>query len=457
MAVTVYKALKHRILSGKKIYTSGEWKVIPDNAKIFLGGQWRGIGFSSSSSSGETGLEFDNGIEPSSGNVFYITPNGNGTMDGSSWGNAAPASQVHAILLSCVSGDSVYFSEGEYTTDRVMDIPSGVTLYGGFKNETPTWETRNGFVHQSIFSGSSNFGMSTGGTVDGLTIKGYSRTGYSEYKNCISNVDFDGTATNCAAVNGGGFSGKATNCMAVNGGGFSGKATNCTAVNGGGFSSTATNCMAVNGGGFSGKATNCMAINCNIFQSRAFLFEEAINCIAVNCSASGSSLSPVAIFGDTAKNCTAVNCSLSGGKVNSSAIFYRIAAGFKFQNCLSWNNDGTEFSHPEDSTTCAGSTYNSALTLTLGTDNSIARFTNTGFAPAKGVQDVGACPSPLDDPTGYAEWLSAFGDWHPAADSFLLGAGTADSSVTTDADGVTRPDPPAIGAYEAKPTQETIE
>lgn len=88
----------------------------------------------------------------------------------------------------------------------------------------------------------------------------------------------------------------------------------------------------------------------------------------------------------------------------------------------------------------------------LGTDNSIARFTNTGFAPAQGVQDVGDCPSQIDDPEGYASWISQFGDWHPAANSFLLGIGTADSSVTTDADGVTRPDPPSIGAYEAYPT-----
>lgn len=68
------------------------------------------------------------------------------------------------------------------------------------------------------------------------------------------------------------------------------------------------------------------------------------------------------------------------------------------------------------------------------------------------MQDVGDCPSPIDDPDGYAKWLAAFGDWHPAANSFLLGIGTADSSVTTDADGVTRPDPPSIGAYEAYPT-----
>lgn len=145
-----------------------------------------------------------------------------------------------------------------------------------------------------------------------------------------------------------------------------------------------------------------------------------------------------------------MNCTAAGG-----SIFYVESSSIK--NCLSWNNNSTEFYNYTSLITCAGSVYDAALALTLGTDNTIARFTNTGFAPAKGVQDVGDCPSPIDDPDGYAEWLAAFGDWHPASNSFLLGAGTADSSVTTDADGVTRPDPPSIGAYEAKPAQETTE
>lgn len=135
-------------------------------------------------------------------------------------------------------------------------------------------------------------------------------------------------------------------------------------------------------------------------------------------------------------NCTAVNC-----------VSYNTVFRGPVKNSLSWNNSGTEFSGAK--TTCAGSVY-AADHLTLGADNSIARFTNTGFAPAQGVQDVGDCPNPITDPDGYAAWIASFGDWHPASNSFLLGAGTYDSSVTTDLDGVTRPDPPAIGAYEAR-------
>ena len=164
----------------------------------------------------------------------------------------------------------------------------------------------------------------------------------------------------------------------------------------------------------------------------------------MNCTAESGRIFSVNSSNLSIINCTAVNCI-------GDDIFGLISNTNTVKNCLSWNNDGTEFSSYNQLTSCAGSTYNAALALTLGTDNSIARFTNTGFAPAKGVQDVGACPSPLDDPDGYAEWLSAFGDWHPASNSFLLGSGTADEDVTTDADGVTRPDPPSIGAYEAKP------
>lgn len=126
------------------------------------------------------------------------------------------------------------------------------------------------------------------------------------------------------------------------------------------------------------------------------------------------------------------------------------------QNCLSFNNNNIydSFSPPTNrNITCADWKYTSSYSaLTLGADNSIARFTNTGYYPAQGVQDVGDCPNPISDPTGYAAYLAAFGDWHPLSNSFLVGRGTADSNVTTDADGVTRPDPPTIGAYEPVPT-----
>lgn len=112
-----------------------------------------------------------------------------------------------------------------------------------------------------------------------------------------------------------------------------------------------------------------------------------------------------------------------------------------------WNNDGTISAESN-----AQSAYNESNALTLGTDNSIARFVNTGYAPAIGVQEIGDCPDPLKDPDGFADYIASFGDWHPQADSFLIGKGIYDSSYnTTDLDGVTRPDPPTIGAYEPRP------
>ena len=70
----------------------------------------------------------DNGTEPATGNKWYITPDGAGSMDGSSWANAASASMIRVILLSAASGDSIYFAEGDYTADRTLTLPSGVSL-----------------------------------------------------------------------------------------------------------------------------------------------------------------------------------------------------------------------------------------------------------------------------------------------------------------------------------------
>ena len=551
----------------------------------------------------ECTVTHDNGTEPASGTKWYVTPDGAGSMDGTSWNNAAAVSQIHVILLSAASGDSIYFAEGDYTADRTLTLPSGVSLFGGFPSENPTWATRDAFAHPTKWTASHSGAWveSTSNIaqiIDGFTIIDYNdtvsdaanvtfRNGFvsggkfafagmvenskivvtaltlgsasgcwinggtvtaTDLTDCIvivatstvenalrtdfyfgdtsvtasaDTVNVYGTEaapvtvhlcepTGCTVIYGKGGTkhyifysngGTITNCTAMNctvtnfsNSGYifysnGGTITNCTAMNcsisgSNGSSSnymflsfnggTITNCTAVNcigGGGsievgiFARKSTNCTAVNCS---SKGYIFYSssgnATNCTAVNCSSGNKT------YYGKSTNCTAVNCTVSyeyifynessSGITNCTAVNCS-SKGYIFcgtaENCLSWNNDGTEFSSYNQLTSCAGSTYNAALALTLGTDNSIARFTNTGFAPAKGVQDVGDCPSPIDDPDGYAEWLSAFGDWHPAADSFLLGAGTADSSVTTDADGVTRPDPPAIGAYEAKPTQETTE
>ena len=584
MSVTVYKALKHRILAGKKLYLNNAWKTIPANAKMWLNGAWHKIGSSGSQNQAviptpptipdvpAQSLTHDNGTEPSTGTIWYITPSGAGNMDGSSWANAASGSMIHVILLSCSSGDSVYFSEGDYTTDRTITLPAGVNLYGGFDADTPAWATRNGFAKQTVFTGNNTFGWMDGSSatagqmVDGFVIKNYSSTITGSNATLRNSIVSGGTASiptayNCIFDSANVTAKKITYCNIFSGNLtvsgttdvdhvnvygtesavktatisyanvtnslfyycsltakaashcdlfygssctistsaehvnvygtesalvvtsiantaqyctavycyhtstiFPGGSVNCTAVNcsidsGHIFYDNATNCTAVKcstnlGSIFYDNATNCTAVNCSCISS---MFSTATNCTAVNCSIIRSSITIGHIFDSESTNCTAVNCSC----INNGYIFYNNATNCtavncsssrifrNSKNCLSWNNSGIEYN--VSYITCAGSTYNAALALTLGTDNTIARFTNTGYAPAQGVQDVGDCPNPITDPTGFAAWIAAFGDWHPLANSFLVGRGTADSDVTTDADGVARPDPPTIGAYEPVP------
>ena len=554
MSAFVYANGQYHCLAGNKIVKDAAFLDMKAMDKIIVNGQAYNLGAATTPAIPEVpdapvldNMAHNNGTEPATGTQWYITPDGAGSMDGTSWANAASASMIHVILLSAASGDSIYFAEGDYTADRTLTLPSGVSLFGGFPSENPSWETRDAFTHQTVWTAShsgawlESTSNVAGQLVDGFTLMNYSGTtkdggklifknmtlsGGSfttagKLENCyVTGVTLSASVSSCKVVNSPAaisnavgtdffyasvevsgnaedcnvygteeskvncqFLNNATNCTAVNcttSGSqsciFRSSATNCTAVNctsSGAYShifySSATNCTVVNctsdSSIFSSSATNCTAVNCTSSGSQSCIFyRTATNCTAVNCTSDNY------IFDYYAKNCTAVNCTSDNyifdyyakncTAVNCTAvnyIFYLSGTSGTVKNCLSWNNDGTEFANYTNLTTCAGSTYDSVLALTLGTDNSKARFTNTGFAPAKGVQDVGACPSPIDDPDGYAEWLSAFGDWHPASNSFLLGAGTADSIVTTDADGVTRPDPPAIGAYEAKPTQETTE
>ena len=109
-----------------------------------------------------------------------------------------------------------------------------------------------------------------------------------------------------------------------------------------------------------------------------------------------------------------------------------------------WNNEGT-ISSPS---TNAQSAYNESNLLTLGYDNSIARFTSTGYYPAIGVQDLGNCPNPITDPEGYNAYVSSFGNWVPQSNTFLKGKGIKDEDIPNDLNGNPRPDSPTLGAYE---------
>lgn len=71
--------------------------------------------------------------------TFYVTPAGSGTLDGSSWANAAYALDLQAIIDMAQPGDEVWVACGVYTPNTVNDrtasfsMKNEVTIYGSFQ------------------------------------------------------------------------------------------------------------------------------------------------------------------------------------------------------------------------------------------------------------------------------------------------------------------------------------
>lgn len=71
--------------------------------------------------------------------TIYVTQNGAGSMDGSSWADAANGQNLQNIIDNASVGDEIWVACGTYTpttgTDRSISISlrSGVTLFGGFQ------------------------------------------------------------------------------------------------------------------------------------------------------------------------------------------------------------------------------------------------------------------------------------------------------------------------------------
>lgn len=71
--------------------------------------------------------------------VFYVTPSGAGSMNGSSWTNAAPAANLQSMINAAIASDAVWVACGTYLpttgTNRAVSfsMKTGVAVYGGFQ------------------------------------------------------------------------------------------------------------------------------------------------------------------------------------------------------------------------------------------------------------------------------------------------------------------------------------
>ena len=92
---------------------------------------------------------------------YYVSVNGNGSKDGSSWGNALPFATFYSNVNSYANGDTFYFAGGTYyaTSKTPTAITNGYTFIGGFattltgtEHTTPTYPSAT----PTIFSGDVN-------------------------------------------------------------------------------------------------------------------------------------------------------------------------------------------------------------------------------------------------------------------------------------------------------------
>ena len=124
--------------------------------------------------------------------VAYVTPDGAGEKDGSSWANAMGGVDFSAMLkwINTQNSGTAYefrVAKGTYAQTETLPLPKGVKLYGGFAGtETETIASRDIKTNETILSRDASVdnisivtaegGATSADTVlDGFTIDVYKR------------------------------------------------------------------------------------------------------------------------------------------------------------------------------------------------------------------------------------------------------------------------------------------
>lgn len=97
-------------------------------------------------------------------NVYYVTPNGSGTADGSSAADAACEMKLQMVLNAATAGDVVKIATGEYNANTLSDpndpqsytfvVPAGVTVEGGYDNN---FTVRDPFTNVTTLSAVADY------------------------------------------------------------------------------------------------------------------------------------------------------------------------------------------------------------------------------------------------------------------------------------------------------------
>jgi uncharacterized repeat protein (TIGR01451 family) len=114
---------------------------------------------------------------------IFVNPRANGSGIGTSWANAYPDLQRALTRAAASCGTEIWVAEGVYDPGRKADasfvIPSGVSLYGGFRGDETSRDQRNPKQYVTTLTGAAETArnetvvvMKNNTVLDGFTVTG---------------------------------------------------------------------------------------------------------------------------------------------------------------------------------------------------------------------------------------------------------------------------------------------
>lgn len=441
-----------RPLRGNSVKVDGELHQLKAQDKLLLDEKYYAVGFNTvapgyqaNASDSFDWLPFENGQEPQ-GTKYYVSPEGAGNKDGSSWQNAHGQEGIVEFLSSLSDSSIVYFMQGDYQTSDSLVL--NLNMYGGFSSQNLNWGSRHAYKYPTKL----RCPTITLGHLDGF---------------CVYSCDILVSVMQ--------------NCLIYKGSiQYKNKVKNCTGLNLSGIPQIPYCSVA---------APNWINNDLYLINNRFYNLESNVQVRPP--IGSGSGLCSETILANSKgmldanrnsimKNCLVIYCSVTGHAVDQdgyglivnctaacnkepkqiphqySCVFSRqLEYGAEVKNCISYNNQGyrRQYLQSDSLVACAGNSWSENYAAVLDNYNQVAKFKDTGIYKTAGYQDVGPCPDPTVDIKGFYDYVHSFGDWRLQKGSLLIGAGISDANVTTDLDGKQRPSPPSIGAYQSSGAQ----
>lgn len=391
------------------------------------------------------------------GNYFVDAARPDDSGDGLSWATAKQT--IAPTLLASAQANEVYVKAGTYNVTTTLEIPTGLTLYGGFAGteSTPSERVKSGagfpweFTNETIILGN---GFTSGrvvrvaasAEVDGLTISGGGKGGieFSGNNGIIRNCKVTGNTlvSGDQAGSAGIFTNKVTgflidSCLVQN---------NTVTGTGGGFSADCAGgigALTFAGGGSSGTISNTAVLDNTatkgpggIFTGRGSL-TTILNClVAGNTGASGDGSEPAVAAGIMAHASGGGQCSVENSTiVNNTSLGTTTVGGVAYaivKNSIIWGNNDAD--SPAQITNLNAATVLNAIQDNEGTpeinlDANNTAATGPNFAdPTNGDWQL-TTASPVLDQADNAQ-ISAtediLGNDRKASADTNAGAGTAD-------------------------------